>query len=152
MSHHGDLPKPTNERPRRRLSASSPELVHEITENGRRSRVTWRQVGWHGQSGYFYALEDDIKPHYTEPGSFAPLYVQAHRDEIVDSDTSEQQPSPARLDIMPLPEKTDGTTPFILVLSNIPSSLDAAQLETLRGLGAKVGAAASIAFPFPVEV
>lgn len=33
---------------------------------------TWRQVGWHGQSGAFYALDERPADH--EPGSYAPLW------------------------------------------------------------------------------
>ncbi|MEU0710933.1 hypothetical protein ABZ508_26580 [Streptomyces lavendulocolor] len=33
----------------------------------------WRQVGWHGQTGAFYALDE--KPADHEPGSFGPLWV-----------------------------------------------------------------------------
>jgi hypothetical protein len=34
---------------------------------------TWRQVGWHGQTGAFYALGEDPSRH--EPGSYAPLWL-----------------------------------------------------------------------------
>jgi hypothetical protein len=37
------------------------------------SNQLWRQVGWWGQSGAFYALGE--KPGKHEPGSFQPLYA-----------------------------------------------------------------------------
>jgi len=37
------------------------------------SRQTWRQIGWHGQSGAFYGLDEDPSAH--EPGSFGPLWL-----------------------------------------------------------------------------
>ena len=33
----------------------------------------WRQVGWHGQSGAFYALDE--APGRYEPGSFSALWL-----------------------------------------------------------------------------
>ena len=32
----------------------------------------WQQVGWRGQTGAFYRLDEDPAP--TEPGSFAPVW------------------------------------------------------------------------------
>lgn len=37
-------------------------------------RTLFRQVGWHGHSGRFYHRAED--PAETEPGGFAPVYVQ----------------------------------------------------------------------------
>jgi hypothetical protein len=42
-------------------------------------RQVWRQVGWHGQSGAFYSLSEDPKPH--EPGSYSPLWVLIENEE-----------------------------------------------------------------------
>lgn len=49
----------------------------------RRNRQVWKQVGWHGQSGAFYALGEDPSRH--EPGSFATLWVLAEDEPIVQS-------------------------------------------------------------------
>ena len=44
----------------------------ETTWDGSRWDVVWRQVGWIGGTGAFYALDENPAP--TEPGSFAPLW------------------------------------------------------------------------------
>lgn len=36
--------------------------------------VTFRKVGWLGQSGRFYTNEENPAP--TEPGSFSPVYIE----------------------------------------------------------------------------
>ncbi len=62
----------------RKLHESGPEqTVHD-------DRFTYvlRQVGWIGQSGDFYTLDEDPSPH--EPGSFQPLLFIAHGDRIPD--------------------------------------------------------------------
>ena len=48
--------------------ASSERVTHTLE-----GRQTWRQVGWHGQTGAFYALDE--KPSLTESGSFSPLWI-----------------------------------------------------------------------------
>lgn len=80
--NHGTKPAPPDRRPYRRTSESGHEITYTATDKaGRRWRQTWRQVGWHGQSGAFYALgETDPAAH--EPGSYTPMYVLAHVDEI----------------------------------------------------------------------
>lgn len=51
-----------------------PAERHTVEESpdGTRWDVIWRQVGWIGQTGQFYALDED--PSRTERGSFAPLW------------------------------------------------------------------------------
>jgi hypothetical protein len=56
-------------RPYRAQSATGPERVTFTIEG----QQTWRQVGWHGQTGAFYSLDEDPSP--TEPGSFSPLWL-----------------------------------------------------------------------------
>jgi hypothetical protein len=72
-------------RPNRPQHAEGPEhtLVDECSD-GRRFRLTMRQVGWIGQSGDFYSLDENPVP--TEPGSFSPLWFVAHTDKIEAAD------------------------------------------------------------------
>jgi len=37
-------------------------------------RIIFRQVGWLGQTGAFYKLDED--PSLTERGGFSPMYIQ----------------------------------------------------------------------------
>lgn len=60
---------PPNTRPYRLASAPGDEL----TFDGYGNRHTFRQIGWHGQSGALYALGEDPSAH--EPGSFSPLWL-----------------------------------------------------------------------------
>ena len=61
-------------RPNRKLSETGPEqIVHDDEYN-----YTLRQVGWIGQTGDFYTLDEDPSP--SEPGSFQPLLIIAHSD------------------------------------------------------------------------
>jgi len=71
---------PSNERPYRLASAEGDEL--NIVAAGR--SMAFRQVGWHGQTGAFYSLDEDPSRH--EPGSFGPLWILAHNDPIVEAD------------------------------------------------------------------
>lgn len=78
---HGSKPEPPDRRPYRRMSEPGEEITFETADpTGRRWRKVWRQVGWLGQSGAFYALGESATAH--EPGSVAPLYFPAHADEI----------------------------------------------------------------------
>ena len=52
----------------------------EVYPDGSRWRVTYRQVGWIGGTGAFYALHENPAP--TEPGSFAPLWREICADRI----------------------------------------------------------------------
>lgn len=63
-------------RPNRKRSDSGPEMVFD--KDG--IRHTMRQVGWLGQTGAFYSLDEDPKP--TEPGSFGPLWFTAHAEKL----------------------------------------------------------------------
>jgi len=68
-------------RPNRPMHAEGPEqTVIDEWSDGRRFRLTMRQVGWIGQSGDFYSLDEN--PGKTEPGSFSPLWFVAHEDQI----------------------------------------------------------------------
>ena len=74
-------PTAENRRPYRAPSEPGDEWVvtHAVLDgSGRRTRYTLRQVGWHGQSGAFYSLDEDPKSY--EPGSWSPLWVIAHTD------------------------------------------------------------------------
>ncbi len=73
-----DLPRPPDTRPYRKPSASGPERT--VAENAA-TRLLMRQVGWHGQSGAFYSLDEDPAAH--EPGSFTPLLVVVEADEVL---------------------------------------------------------------------
>ena len=72
------LPAPENVRPYRAMSASGPE----ITVTTDLYRQTLRQVGWLGQTGAFYSLDE--KPSEHEGGGWAPLYFIAHSDRLDD--------------------------------------------------------------------
>lgn len=74
------------QRPNRAMSATGPEIAVVGTPlgNDRPVRHTLRQVGWLGQTGALYSLDEDPRP--TEPGSYAPLYFIAHSDYVPDDD------------------------------------------------------------------
>lgn len=75
---------PVDKRPCRRLSETGHEqIVERVEPDGSRWRLVLRQVGWIGQSGAFYSLDEDPAP--TEPGSFTPLWFVAHGDRISDT-------------------------------------------------------------------
>lgn len=83
---HG-APKPVDRRPYRRQSEHGPEKTTRTDT----ARQVWRQVGWIGQSGAFYALDE--RPSLTERGSFSPLWFIAHAERL-----DEQPPLPRRDD------------------------------------------------------
>jgi len=66
-------------RPHRSASAPGQEIT--IHTDGR--VLVWRQIGWHGGSGAFYALGED--PSRFERGSFRPLWILAD-NELDESD------------------------------------------------------------------
>lgn len=73
---------PPDRRPYRAAHEPGDEL--SITAGG--TTIVFRQIGWHGQSGAFYALGEDPSKH--EPGSFSPLWIIAHCDVVpVDDET-----------------------------------------------------------------
>jgi hypothetical protein len=85
MPAHGNLPAPTDRRPYRGTSESGDEqIVYSIDATGRVMDRVYRQIGWHGQSGAFYALGERPSDH--EPGSYSPIWVIAHADDIVPED------------------------------------------------------------------
>lgn len=70
-------------RPNRKMSATGNEQsVVRTEQTGQRVNLVLRQVGWIGQTGDFYSLDEDPSP--TEPGSFAPLWFVAHEDVLED--------------------------------------------------------------------
>ena len=85
---HGNKPAPPDRRPYRKMH--EPGLnVDVYTPDGPHTtyRQTFRQVGWLGQSGAFYALDEDPMGH--EPGGWAPLYFVAHSDTVEIPDPEE---------------------------------------------------------------
>lgn len=67
-----------NVRPHRWAHATG---EHRRTETHRGARrQIWRQVGWHGGSGFFYSLDED--PSRYEPASFQPLWILVDDEEI----------------------------------------------------------------------
>ena len=73
---HGDLRAPADRRPYRRASEDGPETkLRTDTHN-----VWFRQIGWHGQSGAFYAFDEDPSKH--EPGSFGPVWIEVESSPI----------------------------------------------------------------------
>ncbi|WP_055477595.1 hypothetical protein [Sphaerimonospora mesophila] len=54
--------------------------VTHVHSNGETYRMVLRQVGWHGQSGAFYALGES--PHLYETGSYQALWIIAHADQL----------------------------------------------------------------------
>jgi hypothetical protein len=84
MPGHGSLPIPPDRRPYRRLSGPGglEQTAYTVDANGRVTRTVLRQVGWHGQSGAFYALGDDTYPMQHEPGSWSPMWVITHTDDV----------------------------------------------------------------------
>lgn len=83
MSSHGSKPTPPDHRPYRLQSEPGDETTcYVIDPAGRVFRKVLRQIGWQGQSGAFYALSEDAKPSHHEPGSWAPIHVVAHSDEV----------------------------------------------------------------------
>ncbi|MFI8360751.1 hypothetical protein ACIGD1_11385 [Streptomyces sp. NPDC085612] len=67
-------------RPHRALYATGPELV--VTTDTH--RLDLRQVGWIGQTGAFYGLDEDPLGDGYERGSISPLYFPAHADRLDD--------------------------------------------------------------------
>ena len=61
---------PEDRRPYRRASESGGSEMRTHTLD--RDQL-WRQIGWHGQTGAFYALDE--KPADHEPGSYSPLWI-----------------------------------------------------------------------------
>lgn len=83
---HSVTPIP-NTRPYRRAQLPGDERVTYANGN----RQIWRQIGWHGQSGAFYALGED--PSHHERGSFAPLWLLVDDDVVLDPASEEENPS-----------------------------------------------------------
>lgn len=77
-------PAPANTRPYRRISETGPEM-RTMTLHGDQ---LWRQVGWLGGTGAFYAYDE--KPHEHEGGSFGPLWVLVDNDPPILPDAEEQ--------------------------------------------------------------
>jgi hypothetical protein len=88
---HGDRPAPPDRRPYRMMHEPGAEMVTYAARSRELIRTTWRQVGWQGQSGAFYALGDDADPRAHEPGSYGGLWG------IADTDTPETPEQLAQL-------------------------------------------------------
>lgn len=54
------------------------EKIYSVWPDGRVFRLTQRQVGWLGQTGRLYSMEED--PSKTEPGSFSPVFMTVESD------------------------------------------------------------------------
>lgn len=76
---------PTDTRPYRRASESggSEMRTHTLEAN-----QLWRQIGWHGQTGAFYALDE--KPSDHEPGSWSPLWILVDNEPPILPDDSDK--------------------------------------------------------------
>ncbi|MER6515133.1 hypothetical protein [Nonomuraea sp. NPDC001636] len=72
--------RPVERRPRRAMSADGPEIV--VTTDT--TRLVLRQVGWLGQTGAFYDLDEKPFGDGHERGGVAPLYFPAHSDRLDD--------------------------------------------------------------------
>lgn len=84
---------PPDNRPYRRAS----EPGDETTIDSRGGiRHTFRQVGWHGQTGAFYSLDEDPSKH--EPGSFSPLWLQVFAEPILENDEEDDHINTDALD------------------------------------------------------
>lgn len=66
---------PANRRPYRPASETGAEQ-RTTTSDGYVQR--WRQIGWHGQTGAFYALDERPADH--EPGGWSPLWLLVDND------------------------------------------------------------------------
>jgi hypothetical protein len=90
-THAGFTPTtaPDDHRPYRRASESGGNEMRTHTLD---RDQTWRQIGWHGQTGAFYALDE--KPAAHEPGSYEPLWLLVDNDRPIlpDEDDPERQP------------------------------------------------------------
>lgn len=79
---------PTDTRPYRRSSEGGGS---EMRTHTLEATQTWRQIGWHGQTGAFYSLDE--KPSDHEPGSWGPLWILVDNEPPVlpDEDGGEQR-------------------------------------------------------------
>lgn len=50
------------------------DLLVNPNEKNPNKRIVFRQIGWHGQTGRFYELDEN--PALSESGSFTPMYIQ----------------------------------------------------------------------------
>jgi hypothetical protein len=53
-------------------------LVEDHNKEDPEKSVIFRQVGWRGQTGRFYTMEEN--PAFHERGSFSPMYIQVAPD------------------------------------------------------------------------
>lgn len=73
--------------------------------------------------------------------------------ELEDEDDLPFPPAPARLQVLYLPTRPDGSEPFALVLSGAPEAYTSAQDEEFdRLVREQTGAAAYLEYPFHVDV
>ncbi|MEW2070053.1 hypothetical protein [Streptomyces sp. NPDC007346] len=82
---------PPNTRPHRPMHANGPETT--VTTDT--ARLVLRQVGWLGQTGTFYSLDEDPLGDGYEGGGVAPLYFPAHAnrlDDLAPDDDATEEP------------------------------------------------------------
>ncbi|MFI1485710.1 hypothetical protein [Streptomyces sp. NPDC020747] len=77
---------PDDHRPYRRASEPGGQEMHTHTLD---AQQTWRQIGWHGQTGAFYALDE--KPSAHEPGSWEPLWILVDNEPPILPDTDDTE-------------------------------------------------------------
>lgn len=72
---------PPDARPYRRASEGGGAEMRTMTPD---TNQLWRQIGWHGQTGAFYAFDE--KPSDHEPGSYEPLWILADNEPPIPPD------------------------------------------------------------------
>lgn len=105
----------TERRPRRAMSADG----HEIVVTTDTLRLVLRQVGWLGQTGAFYDLDEHPLGDGHERGGVAPLYFPAHSDRLDD--------------LMPDPTTADDPTPLRWGLGDVLHGDDDSVIVCLSG-------------------
>lgn len=77
---------PADRRPYRQAHESGGSTMRTHTLD---AAQTWRQIGWHGQTGAFYALDE--KPADHEPGSWGPLWILVDNEPPILPDEDDPQ-------------------------------------------------------------
>lgn len=88
--------KPDDRRPyRAQHEPGHQQTVIRTEPDGTRVRLVLRQVGWHGQSGAFYALDES--PELYEPGSYQPLLIVVDSERLPEIHVHIHEPNPSRV-------------------------------------------------------
>jgi hypothetical protein len=66
----------------RRPNTPAHEAVNDLVTHTINARQLWRQVGWHGQSGDFYALNEEPTLGVEEKASYRPLWILVDNDPV----------------------------------------------------------------------